>query len=755
MLTNLLPGLREIRAPVVSGYLWLVFFYLLLHDDLPTRATAAPAVQPLFQLGDRLSVVGIATVASVAAYLVGSAMQEVLMLVGRLGSPRRPLYGEPGVRTTATGRDRLTQSVTLRVQGIAQRLFQVALSPGERNIENAPAADEVIAELPVVRTLMLGEHPELVGELDRLQAEADLRITVAVPLAALAVYFAAVSSPGWLLALVPSLLLLLQGHQRQREAGDFLARVLQIGKTDHPAVKTFELSVNAALEQTELEWNLKGEMASGDGRAAFRYGNLLFNAREYEKAIEPLTLATDQGVAEAYAQVGLSRERLGEDKKAERAYRDGSERGDRKSRERLTDFLERNKRDEEARATAKPVDADPAKAEDPSSRKSGGDQRGESARILKYEKRIEAGDAKAALNLGLLHQSLRSYDQAVAAFTKATELDRNDPQGWRQLGLLLHDRRQSDDALSAFEFALAIQQRELGPDHLEVAGTLANLGNVALTLGQAQRSRELLERALAIQEKELGHDSIDIARNKVNLGNALRRLGRYEEARDMVQQALDVEERKLSPDSTSIAITLVNLGRCLTALGEFDRARVLQERAIAIEERAFGDKNIEVARSRSYLATTLRGLGAFERALDLQRQSLEVQEGELGGDHVDIGWLLDEIGGTQLELGMAEESEATRRKALAVAAAAADPEIGAIRRGLGETLHSLGRDDEALTMVEEAIVEQGQSLPPDHPELARSYDLVADILESRSSFVEATVARKRAAEIRDTGSGDR
>jgi hypothetical protein len=30
MLMNLLPGLRELRAPLVSGYLWLISAWLLL-----------------------------------------------------------------------------------------------------------------------------------------------------------------------------------------------------------------------------------------------------------------------------------------------------------------------------------------------------------------------------------------------------------------------------------------------------------------------------------------------------------------------------------------------------------------------------------------------------------------------------------------------------------------------------------------------------------------------------------------------------
>ena len=459
MLANLLPGLREIRAPVISGYLWLAFFFLALHSDLPTRANAGAALRPLFELGDRLSVLGIATVASVAAYLVGSAMQEVIKLVGRLVSPRKPLYGEAGTHTTIVGRRSLATSVDVRVQGIVRRLFHVALSPGERGIDHAPRAGDVIGELPLVRTMMLGEHPELVGELDRLQAEADLRITVSIPLAALALFLAGEASSGWLFALIPAGLLLLQGFQRQREAGDFLARVLHIGRTDPPVLRMFEISVDAALERTELEWKLEGEVAGGDGMAAFRHGNLQASAGEYERAIVSLELAVDRGVVQAYAEIGAAQEELSDPAKAERAYRDGAERGDWKARDRLARLLSRLERNEEALAAEQrdeDAEAAPASVQVPRTR----------SRIVDYKKRIEGGEAKAAINLGLLYKGQEEWEEAIGAFRRATELDATDAQAWVQLGLAQNEHLDHAAARLALERGLEIQERNLGPNHL-------------------------------------------------------------------------------------------------------------------------------------------------------------------------------------------------------------------------------------------------------------------------------------------------
>ena len=56
------------------------------------------------------------------------------------------------------------------------------------------------------------------------------------------------------------------------------------------------------------------------------------------------------------------------------------------------------------------------------------------------------------------------------------------------------------------ESALAIQEREYGRDHVNVAYTLGSLGFAHGDLGDAAKKRDLLERALAIFEREYGRD---------------------------------------------------------------------------------------------------------------------------------------------------------------------------------------------------------------------------------------------------------
>ena len=70
-------------------------------------------------------------------------------------------------------------------------------------------------------------------------------------------------------------------------------------------------------------------------------------------------------------------------------------------------------------------------------------------------------------------------------------------------------------ALDLLEKMLAIEKRELGPEHEEVGGTLSWMGSIYSEQGLYAKAEPLYERALAIHEKVLGaeHPSTAISLN--------------------------------------------------------------------------------------------------------------------------------------------------------------------------------------------------------------------------------------------------
>ena len=635
MLAGLLPGLREIRAPLISGYLWLVFFFLAFHGFLPTRHSADPTLKPVFDLGHDLSALGIATVTGVAAYLVGSAAQELLKILAAI-PPGTPLYAEAGTHLSEDGQKDVGSAVELRVQGIQRRLYQVALSPGEKGVDEEPSQATVEGDLPLIRTLLLGDYPDLVAELDRLQAEADLRITVAVPVAALATLFCFEVSTFWLLALAISVGLIAQGHRRQVEVGDLLAKALRIGKVDAPSLVSLDASAVAAIERTELEEDLARKVKDeGSGMAAFRLGNLQATGDDLEGAVRSFRIAADNNVIRAYAEVGLVYERLENVPEAEQAYRDGEKRKDSRATERLATLLRKLHREEEALQAEKRAEKTGEPASKPSSPEK---DPTEAARIADYESRIEERDAKAAINLGLLREGKDETDAALAAYEKATSFDDEDAQAWLALGRFRRTAGDGKGAVEALKRARALLELDLGSDHLEVADAVADLGAALSEIGDPEGAISLLEDALRIQEAELGPDAEDVAATLEFLANAVSALGDEERSEELGERSLEIFEKVLGPEDARVASGLRNLAVSVRTMGDYMRAQDLLARALRIQEK----HPRESRRVRSFVLDTLGTVrdtvGEYGSGLDLHREAMRLREAEFGSQHAWVAF---------------------------------------------------------------------------------------------------------------------
>ena len=95
---------------------------------------------------------------------------------------------------------------------------------------------------------------------------------------------------------------------------------------------------------------------------------------------------------------------------------------------------------------------------------------------------------------------------------------------------------------------LRIDEKALGPDHLNTAQSLNNLAAVYGDQGRYEEAVPLYQRALAIREKALGPDHPNTAQSLNNLASLYGRQGRYEEAESLFQRALAIQEKALGLD---------------------------------------------------------------------------------------------------------------------------------------------------------------------------------------------------------------
>jgi hypothetical protein len=307
MLTNLLPGIREMRAPLVAGYLWLVACWIVLEPHIPNSRPESAVLVTFYRLADRVSPVGLGVIASVTAYLLGS------LSIAFSGNLLRFLFRTSVQPTAARWWSSLTPHSTSAIGQLARHArkrteallalstttFEQLLDEEREAARVTPVADSlrkkfaqtfpvlrpllrrkpqklssrspappppemetelwiqkaVVGELDVVATTrLLGKDPELYSAIDRNRAEVDFRLSVIPPLFAIAAAIASRVDPGkGEIILGSSFILSVALHwdalKHQRNANDLILDALVDGRVKSPTLERMEIKAREAASR--------------------------------------------------------------------------------------------------------------------------------------------------------------------------------------------------------------------------------------------------------------------------------------------------------------------------------------------------------------------------------------------------------------------------------------------------------------------------------------------------------------------------
>lgn len=310
LITSILPGLRDLRAPIAAGSLWLVTAALLLipHEEKLSKAFSEETrfVHDLDSWNGTILPLAF----PFAAYVVGiilvgtsrSMLRLTLLPLRRIIRFGRSSHDRGIIRATNSRGDALTaasvdastsipanNSPPLEadrswrkqwispVHRVASAFFHhsarlrsmVALLSGEgrgrmrltvrRALEQCPAqirdifpVAAAIRDFPATILALSKESPEQFQEVDRIRAEADFRFAISPPVATI-VFILAHGTTWWLATLGAGPVLLLWQHLRLRqEANDLLATAIYLGYTQSPILKAV---TNQVVQQSQAGWD--------------------------------------------------------------------------------------------------------------------------------------------------------------------------------------------------------------------------------------------------------------------------------------------------------------------------------------------------------------------------------------------------------------------------------------------------------------------------------------------------------------------
>jgi tetratricopeptide (TPR) repeat protein len=202
-----------------------------------------------------------------------------------------------------------------------------------------------------------------------------------------------------------------------------------------------------------------------------------------------------------------------------------------------------------------------------------------------------AQDGTSLTNLGILAEEHKRYTKAEEFFQRACAAEEKSggPNSvdlaiiLENLGNLYRDRPEFDikKAEPILKRALAIREKMLGAEHPETAKTLSDLSLLYFYEKNPAAAEKFALRALPVEQKIFGAESLPVSTTLNRLGISERDSGKFREAEANLKHALAIREEKQAPQSW-IAISLENLASVYMVQGEQDKAMPLIARAQAI-----------------------------------------------------------------------------------------------------------------------------------------------------------------------------
>lgn len=384
--------------------------------------------------------------------------------------------------------------------------------------------------------------------------------------------------------------------------------------------------------------------------------------------------------------------------------------------------------------------------------------------------------ADALLARGAPVRAREAAEQVVAQSDAATDA----PARARALLALGRGQARLDESseaerslVEAYELARTLG---LGDFATEAATELADV--VGIDLSRFDEGRWWLRMA-DLEGEMVDRPDLDLVRHDVAI-HLLQTAGRTEDAlarAEALQGALDS-----SPDveTSARARSELRLGRLQMQVGAVDEGLAKAEVARERLEQLLGADHPSLARVHRQLAFGLRLKGERPRSVEHARRALELAQSAVGPRHVSLARHLESLSNAVLQTGAQKESLALLDRALALdeprplgevttahilgrrgdTLTAGDPAgalaayteahelsskaVGEQHRatishlvGRGTVLAALGRMDEAADALREALVLGKAVLGTQHPDVARIYFAVANVVQQGGELESA------------------
>ncbi len=254
------------------------------------------------------------------------------------------------------------------------------------------------------------------------------------------------------------------------------------------------------------------------------------------------------------------------------------------------------------------------------------------------------------------------------------------------------------------------------------ASLLDSLGRLLFQAGSPEAwvaAERLFRAGLERRERSFGPDHADVASSLATLATLLDYLGRWQEAVPFAERAVAIRTRALGERRPATASSLRQLGLLHFRLGDYAAAGEPLERSLAIYQALGAGYEPRVADGHNNLGEHARVQDQLAAAESHFQSGLEVARARLAvADPVRLG-LENNLAGLYKDLGRLDEAEPLLERALATLESSdgAPAERAIAGLNLAEVQRLQGRPAEAAPRYRRALEQARSALGDGHPDL--------------------------------------
>uniref|UniRef100_A0A7S3QGR6 Kinesin light chain n=1 Tax=Chaetoceros debilis TaxID=122233 RepID=A0A7S3QGR6_9STRA len=186
-----------------------------------------------------------------------------------------------------------------------------------------------------------------------------------------------------------------------------------------------------------------------------------------------------------------------------------------------------------------------------------------------------------------------------------------------------------------YNVELKMVEKEFGSDHIGMYYPLNNIASVLKKMqGKYEDALNIYTEAMAIGEKELECNALDVTLVEHNMGHVYRLQREYDKTIDALNRALAIRKEKLGLDHVHTADTLGNIAsRALRAQEKHQEAMEKYQQLMPFYMKEYGSNSVKVAALLNSIALTLERHSKYEDAMAKYKRCLDIAERILGMNH--------------------------------------------------------------------------------------------------------------------------